>query len=135
MIQKVELISKKPLIGKKKKAVAKANLYNSNEEGLTILVNNKNVDKSELNFILSELPIKWFEQLENPLIKVWVKGGGTSSQRLAVLKAIAKILIERLPVIKPMIKRSNHAYFDWRRVERKHPGNRKARKEPAWNRR
>ena len=134
-MEKFKLMNKRPLIGRKKKAVAKANLYNSNEEGLTILVNNEKVNKLELGFILNELPLRWFEQLGNSLIKVWVKGSGISSQRLAALKAIAKLLIEKIPMIKPMVKHSNYAHSDWRRVERKHPGNRKARKEPAWNRR
>lgn len=134
-MEKSKLMNKRPLIGRKKKAVAKANLYHSNEEGLTILINNEKVSKLELGFILNELPLRWFEQLGNSLIKVWVKGSGISSQRLAVLKAIAKLLIEKIPVIKSMIKHSNYAHSDWRRVERKHPGNRKARKEPAWNRR
>ena len=68
-------------------------------------------------------------------IKVNVDGGGTTGQAEAVRLAISKALIEINPDWKPTLKAEGLTTRDPRMVERKKPGQKKARKKPQFSKR
>ncbi|KAL2871296.1 mitochondrial 37S ribosomal protein uS9m [Aspergillus lucknowensis] len=65
---------------------------------------------------------------------VWarVKGGGTTGQAEAITLALARALLVHEPALKPILRRAGVITVDPRRVERKKPGRKKARKMPTW---
>jgi small subunit ribosomal protein S9 len=67
-------------------------------------------------------------------VKVWVNGGGISSQKLAVLKALSIGLSRLHPNLKPELKTS-YNWYDERQVERRKFGRHKARKGKQWGKR
>ncbi len=65
---------------------------------------------------------------------VWctVKGGGVSGQAGAVRLGIARALECHTPELRPLLSRAGMLTRDSRRVERKKPGQKKARKKFQW---
>ncbi|KAL2007278.1 hypothetical protein VTN00DRAFT_8716 [Thermoascus crustaceus] len=65
---------------------------------------------------------------------VWatVKGGGVTGQAEAITLAVARALLVHEPALKPVLRQAGVITVDARRVERKKPGHRKARKMPTW---
>ena len=65
---------------------------------------------------------------------VWctVKGGGITGQAGAVRLGIARALKAQVPILQPTLSKSGMLTRDPRRVERKKPGQKKARKKFQW---
>jgi small subunit ribosomal protein S9 len=63
------------------------------------------------------------------------KGGGITGQLDASRLAIAKVLLKNNPENSTTLKKSGFLTRDSRKVERKKPGLKKARRAPQWNKR
>lgn len=63
------------------------------------------------------------------------KGGGITGQLDAAKLAIAKALLKNNPENKTTLKKSGFLTRDARKVERKKPGLKKARRAPQWSKR
>ncbi|KKP56935.1 MAG: 30S ribosomal protein S9 [Candidatus Moranbacteria bacterium GW2011_GWF2_34_56] len=66
---------------------------------------------------------------------VVVKGGGISSQVEAIRLGIARALIKFDETLRPVLKANGFLTRDSRKVERKKPGLKKARRAPQWAKR
>ncbi len=65
-------------------------------------------------------------------ISATVEGGGSSGQAGAVRHAVARALAEFDPQLKPILRYFKLLQRDPRMVERKKPGQKKARKKFQW---
>ena len=122
-------------IGRRKAAIAR--LYMSEGKG-QIIVNNRDFkdyfpDK-QLHYVV-EQPLKLLEVRENYDIKVNLDGGGMSGQAEAVRLAISRALIKVNPDYKPALRAEGFVTRDPRVVERKKPGQPKARKKFQFSKR
>lgn len=119
-------------IGRRKASVAR--VYLSKGKG-KIMVNGKDfkdyfpVDTMQYKL---EQPLKIVDLLGKFDIKINVEGGGTTGQadavRLAISRAICKYDLE----LRPALKAEGLLTRDARVVERKKPGQKKARKKFQW---
>ena len=80
-------------------------------------------------------PFAITETLNQYDVKVTVKGGGTTGQVEAVRLAISRALVEIDPEHKPLLKAEGLMTRDPRMVERKKPGQKKARKKFQFSKR
>lgn len=65
-------------------------------------------------------------------VTVFVRGGGVMGQARAVRNAVARALAAYDPYLKPVLKKHDLLKRDPRTVERKKPGQKKARKKFQW---
>lgn len=127
------LLNATPGVGKKKGAVARANLWFStavDDVGFSCLVNDER-DTVLTGMCLAQLPFL-SSQNGGLVFRTYVKGGGFTSQRVSCLKAIARVCVELLPAVKAQVKKTAYCWFDDRRVQRKGVGKPKARKSKQW---
>jgi small subunit ribosomal protein S9 len=122
--------------GKRKSSVAKVRLY-PNGEG-KVQVNGKDAqDYFTVNTAMGTImePLKAVEQEKNVNLVVEVEGGGTTGQAQAIRHGVAKSLLVMDETFRPALKRKGFLTRDARKVERKKPGLRKARRSPQWAKR
>lgn len=122
--------------GKRKTSVAQVRLF-PNGEG-KVEINGQPAEKyftvnTAMGTILE--PLKIVEQDKNVNVVVRVEGGGTTGQAQAIRHGIAKSLLELDEKFRPVLKRKGFLTRDARRVERKKPGLKKARRSPQWAKR
>ncbi len=122
-------------IGRRKAAIAR--VYVSEGKG-QIIVNNRDFkdyfpDK-QLHYIV-EQPLNLLEIRNSYDIKVNLNGGGMSGQAEALRLAIARALIKINPEYKPTLRAEGFVTRDPRVVERKKPGQPKARKRFQFSKR
>ena len=122
-------------IGRRKAAIAR--VYLSEGKG-QITVNDRDFkdyfpDK-QLHYIV-EQPLVLLELMGNYDIKVNLDGGGMSGQAEAVRLAISRALIKVNPDYKPALRAEGFVTRDPRVVERKKPGQPKARKKFQFSKR
>jgi small subunit ribosomal protein S9 len=122
-------------IGRRKAAIAR--VYMSAGKG-QIIVNNRDFkdyfpDK-QLHYVV-EQPLNLVEQRENYDIKVNINGGGMTGQAEALRLAIARALIKINPDYKSALRAEGFVTRDPRVVERKKPGQPKARKRFQFSKR
>jgi small subunit ribosomal protein S9 len=122
-------------IGRRKAAVAR--LYMSEGKG-QIIVNKRDFkdyfpDK-QLHYVV-EQPLNLLEVRETYDIKVNLDGGGMTGQAEAVRLAISRALIKINPDYKPALRAEGFVTRDPRVVERKKPGQPKARKKFQFSKR
>ena len=122
-------------IGRRKAAIAR--LYMSEGKG-QIIVNNRDFkdyfpDK-QLHYVV-EQPLNLLELRETYDIKVNLDGGGMTGQAEAVRLAITRALIKINPDYKPALRAEGFVTRDPRVVERKKPGQPKARKKFQFSKR
>jgi small subunit ribosomal protein S9 len=119
-------------IGRRKEAVAR--IYLSKGKG-KITVNGKDfkeyfpVDTMQYKL---EQPFKVSEVVNKFDVKVNVDGGGTTGQAEAIRLAISRALCELDQENRPALKAEGLLTRDARVVERKKPGQKKARKKFQW---
>ena len=119
-------------IGRRKAAVAR--IYLSKGKG-KIIINGKNfkdyfpVDTMQYKL---EQPFKTVDLLGKFDVKVNVEGGGTTGQAEAIRLAISRALCELDIENRPPLKTEGLLRRDSRVVERKKPGQKKARKKFQW---
>ncbi|MDA1009095.1 MAG: 30S ribosomal protein S9 [Bacteroidetes bacterium] len=119
-------------MGRRKEAVAR--IYLSQGKG-NITVNGKDfkeyfpVDTMQYKL---EQPFKTADLSGKFDVKVNVDGGGTTGQAEAIRLAISRALCEFNPENRPALKSQGLLTRDARVVERKKPGQKKARKQFQW---
>lgn len=124
--------------GRRKSAVAKIRLYEDDKKE-ALLVNNKEYkDYFSNNSVLVEKvysPLKLLK-LENKFrILAMVSGGGPNGQAEAIRLGIARALLILNEEYKKELRASEYLTRDPRKVERKKPGLKKARRAPQWKKR
>jgi small subunit ribosomal protein S9 len=124
--------------GRRKTSVARVRIYEKTEEK-NIVINNKDCKKyfEDNNILIEKVysPLKLLN-LENKFkISVKVNGGGTNGQAEAVRLGIARALLNMNSDFKKGLKAHSYLTRDSRKVERKKPGLKKARRSPQWKKR
>lgn len=122
-------------LGRRKAAVARIYMYEGKGE---ILVNGREandyfpipVQQFKLNqpFSITETEKKYD-------VKINVKGGGPTGQVEAIRMAISRALVKVNEEYKPLLKKEGLMTRDPREVERKKPGQKKARKKFQFSKR
>ena len=125
-------------IGKRKTAVAQVKLYPQAKAEKGVLVNGKN--KNEYfgimrlqNIVSAPLVVSSQEGKFDVIAKVF--GGGLSSQAEAIRLGISRALIIHDASLRKSLKSLGFLRRDARKVERKKPGLKKARRAPQWAKR
>lgn len=125
-------------VGKRKTSVAQVRIYPVEEKDAKILVNGKEA--------LKYFPIlRLLDKAKESLTAVGkelgfevvakVRGGGVSSQAEAVRLGVARALIKFDENLRKALKARGLLTRDSRKVERKKPGLKKARRAPQWAKR
>ena len=119
-------------IGRRKASIAR--IYLSKGSG-NVKINNKDLNnyfstdglKSQVNlpFIITETLVKYD-------LSVNVSGGGNTGQADAIKLAVSRALCEVNEEYRPLLKKEGLLTRDSRVVERKKPGQKKARKKFQW---
>ncbi|TFH26568.1 MAG: 30S ribosomal protein S9 [Bacteroidia bacterium] len=122
-------------IGRRKAAIAR--VYMSDGKG-QIIVNGRDFkdyfpDK-QLHYVV-EQPLNLLELRDNYDIKVNLNGGGMTGQAEALRLGISRALIKINPEYKPALRAEGFVTRDPRVVERKKPGQPKARKKFQFSKR
>jgi len=122
-------------IGRRKTAAAQIRIYKNGKGG--IVVNNKPISKyfHENKASLALQPLKLTSHLRDLDLSILVKGGGSNAQAEAVRHGISRCLILIDEELKPSLKAKGWLTRDSRKVERKKPGLKKARRAPQWSKR
>jgi small subunit ribosomal protein S9 len=122
-------------IGRRKTASAQVRLY---LEGTgKIVVNGKLIEKyfDEDRAAIAVQPLKLTGVGKDNDISVLCKGGGVNSQAEAMRHGLARVLILLDPELNGAIRAKGWMTRDSRKVERKKPGLKKARRAPQWSKR
>lgn len=122
-------------IGRRKAAVAR--VYLSDGKG-QITINDREYKQYFPNEILQYVvlqPLNLLNVADKFDIKVTLDGGGSKGQAEAVCLAISRALIKVDPEFKPKLKAEGFTTRDPREVERKKPGQPKARKRFQFSKR
>lgn len=122
-------------VGRRKTSVAQVRLFEGGK-GI-IMVNGKRASEYFPGEDISVLtqPLKVTGHNRDFNFSVIVKGGGKKGQLIAVRLGLARALLSLDPETKEALKANDFLTRDPRRVERKKPGLRKARKAPQWSKR
>jgi small subunit ribosomal protein S9 len=122
-------------IGRRKAAIARIYL---NEGKGQIIVNEKDFKEyfpdKQLHYVV-EQPLNLLEVRGNYDIKVNLNGGGIAGQAEALRLAISRALVQLNPENKPALRAEGFLTRDPRVVERKKPGQPKARKRFQFSKR
>ncbi|MEA3443470.1 MAG: 30S ribosomal protein S9 [Bacteroidota bacterium] len=122
-------------LGRRKSAIAR--IYLSDGKG-AILVNKKDYKEyfpvGTLQYVVKQ-PLKLLEVDGNYDIKVNICGGGISGQAEALRLAITRALIKINAEDKPALRAAGFVTRDPRELERKKPGQKKARKKFQFSKR
>jgi small subunit ribosomal protein S9 len=122
-------------LGRRKTSVAR--LYMEHGNG-NIIINDKDYKEYFPTLTLQYVVNQAFE-ITNNLgkfdLKVNVKGGGVTGQAEAIRLAVARALVKLDPEHKPLLKAQDLMTRDPRMVERKKPGQKKARKKFQFSKR
>jgi small subunit ribosomal protein S9 len=122
-------------LGRRKTAVARAYVQKGSGE---IVVNNKDYKAYFTTTVLQGKVMQAFaatKTLGEFDVKINVKGGGVTGQAEAVRLAIARALVEVDANLKPLLKAEDLMTRNPKMVERKKPGQKKARKRFQFSKR
>ncbi len=125
----------KKAIGRRKESVARVFIQKGSGK---ININNKDYKEyfpQEYLQIQVELPLKTIEATDAFDIKATLKGGGSKGQAEALKLGIARALINLNEEWRPSLKKEGLLMRDSRVVERKKPGQKKARKSFQFSKR
>ena len=120
-----------------RRKTSSARVYLSKGKG-DITVNSKPLSEyfgRQVAQMLVMQPLKLTELDEKVNIKVMVKGGGSFGQAGAIRHGISRALIEYDEELRPQLKKAGLLTRDPRKVERKKPGLKKARKSSQFSKR
>ena len=120
-----------------RRKTSSARVYLSKGKG-DIIVNSKPLNEyfgRQVAQMLVMQPLKLTELDEKVNIKVMVKGGGSFGQAGAIRHGITRALIEYDEELRPQLKKAGLLTRDPRKVERKKPGLKKARKSSQFSKR
>jgi small subunit ribosomal protein S9 len=125
----------KTAVGRRKRAVTR--IFLSKGEG-KIIINDKDYkDYFSLVYLQNqvELPLKTVELSDKYDVKINATGGGMKGQAEAAKLGIARALLEVNPEFRPALKAAGLLHRDPRKVERKKPGRKKARRSFQFSKR
>lgn len=121
--------------GRRKAAIARINISEGKGQ---IIVNKRDYKEyfptKQLQYVIQQ-PLNLLEVNENFDIKVNLYGGGIKGQAEALRLAISRALVKINPENKPALKTNGFLTRDPRTVERKKPGQPKARKRFQFSKR
>ena len=120
-----------------RRKTSSARVYLSKGKG-DITVNSKPLNEyfgRQVAQMLVMQPLKLTELDEKVNLKVMVKGGGSFGQAGAIRHGISRALIEYDEELRPQLKKAGLLTRDPRKVERKKPGLKKARKSSQFSKR
>ena len=126
-------------VGRRKSSVAQVRIYKKEKAtDADIIVNDKKLKEyfpieSLQETVLS--PLKDAGVYESFRVTIVVKGGGFNGQSQAIRLGIARALVVSDEALKKTLRSNGHLTRDARKVERKKPGLKKARKAPQWSKR
>jgi len=122
-------------IGRRKTASAQARLFDGAGENT---VNGKPISvyvtRQDL-FDIAFKPLKIVDVKEKMHFDVKIAGGWVSAQVQAIAHALSRALAQKDDAFKKLLKEAGLLTRDARKVERKKPGKKKARKSPSWSKR
>ena len=125
--------------GRRKSATAKVRVYDKKAEKSEIVVNDKDCKSYFFNnSILVEKvysPLKLLHLEDKFYISAKVLGGGPNGQAEAIRLGISRVLLKMNEDFKTELKANDFLTRDPRKVERKKPGLKKARRAPQWKKR
>jgi len=125
----------KNAVGRRKQAVTR--VFLSKGDG-KITINGKSYkDYFSLVYLQNqvELPLKTVELLDKYDVKINASGGGIKGQAEAAKLGIGRALLEVNPEFRPALKAAGVLRRDPRKVERKKPGRKKARRSFQFSKR
>ncbi len=128
-------------VGRRKTAVAQVRVFlnkDAEDNKNQLIVNGKEMSVyfplvSQQNIFIDPLKSAGLEG--KCAISVLVKGGGLTGQVDAIKLGIARALVKFDEEFRPVLKAEGFLTRDARKVERKKPGLRKARRAPQWSKR
>lgn len=126
-------------VGRRKTAIAQVRVYcDDKNTNHAIIVNGKDFSdyfttSAQKDHVLEPLKVSGLH--EKCGVSIFVKGGGLSGQSDAAKLGIARALIKYDEELRPALKADGLLTRDARKVERKKPGLRKARRSPQWSKR
>lgn len=122
-------------LGKKKTASAQVKLFEGKGEStINGKALNEYIGRSDL-FDTVFHPLKLCKLDDKTYFVVDVQGSGESSQAAAIAHGLARALAEKDSGNRTVLKAAGLLTRDARKVERKKPGLKKARKSPSWSKR
>ena len=89
----------------------------------------------ETDCMVVRQPLELTDNVNDFDFKVTVKGGGTTGQAGAIRLGVTRALIEYDETLKPSLRQAGFVTRDPRKVERKKPGLRKARRRRQFSKR
>ena len=116
-------------LGRRKTAISKVRLYPGTGE---LFINGKKITEKKEKY-LKPLILTSNTAIFN--VSVVSKGGGMTGWADSINLAIARALIEKDKSLRQILKKNGFLMRDPRKVERKKPGLRKARRAPQWSKR
>jgi small subunit ribosomal protein S9 len=121
--------------GRRKRAVAEVRLYDKGK-GVIMVNGLKAQDYFQAVYMLIiGQPLKLTGHIRDLNFSVIVHGGGKRGQADAVRHGISRTLLKMNEELRPVLKTKNYLTRDARKVERKKPGLKKARRAPQWSKR
>ena len=129
------------VVGRRKEATARVRLFTCqpfNDEKGKIEVNGKPYDEFFTTFELRQIvtsALNKMKSLNRFEVTVKVKGGGIKGQAEAIRHGLARALVKFNADFSKKLKRAGYLTRDSRRVERKKPGLKKARRASQWRKR
>lgn len=123
-------------VGRRKTASVQARIFmNTKEENA---INGRPLEKyfGTASLIANVLaPIKTVGLEEKMYFTLLAQGGGMTGQSDAAKLALARALVKHDALLRPVLKAAGFLTRDARKVERKKPGLKKARRAPQWAKR
>ncbi|CBJ31389.1 conserved unknown protein [Ectocarpus siliculosus] len=122
-------------LGRRKTSTARVWISLSKGEGGVFMVNSRPmIDYFPRDHLQNEIlkPLEYTNKLGNFHVRCTAKGGGQAGQAGAIRLGLARALEAHDPWLRKMLKKEGMMERDSRRVERKKPGLKKARKAPQW---
>jgi small subunit ribosomal protein S9 len=120
-----------------RRKTSSARVYLTKGKG-NISVNDRSLEEyfgREVAQMLVKQPLKLLDLDEKVDLKIMVKGGGSFGQAGAIRHGISRALLEFDEEFRPQLKQAGFLTRDPRKVERKKPGLKKARKREQYSKR
>ena len=120
-----------------RRKTSSARVYMSDGKG-KIIVNNKSLEDyfgREVARMVVRQPLELCELTEKIDLEIKVSGGGSFGQAGAIRHGISRSLVDFDVELRPQLKKAGFLTRDSRRVERKKPGLKKARKSSQFSKR
>ena len=120
-----------------RRKTSSARVYLTKGKG-NISVNDRSLEEyfgREVAQMLVKQPLKLLDLDEKVDLKIMVKGGGSFGQAGAIRHGISRALLEFDEELRPHLKQAGFLTRDPRKVERKKPGLKKARKREQYSKR